>query len=219
MMKREGLNIYIPEDTMKKALSLAICFVLLIQTAGCSRKPRLTVSYFENCSTSDLELEKKEMKENEEPYGYYDLDSKIDSLDQSAGKVEHYSQVYSKAGNNTIGNLYMIYTDYEQKNDAAAYFEKLSASELSMVEQDPSIHVVKSAEDYLLVLTSKDQLTYTFESLYLRDDVILFTIVLLSALDVSKMDAEWLKKVDKLFDHLRLKSPFALEPKIEELVD
>lgn len=203
---------------MKKALSLVISLVLAVQAAGCSRTPKLTTALFEKYVTEDLGLEKKEFSQDEDPYGYYDLDSTINNTDESARKIDHYVQVYSKATNNTVGNLYMIYTDYEKPEDAASYYEELSTAELELVNQNPAIHVVKSSNTELLVLTSKDQLTFTFESLYLRDDVILFTSIVLSASEIERMDADWIKKIDELCDDLHIGSPFQLEPRIEALI-
>ena len=100
----------------------------------------------------------------------------------------------------------MIYTDYEKPEDAASYYEELSTAELELVNQNPAIHVVKSSNTELLVLTSKDQLTFTFESLYLRDDVILFTSIVLSASEIERMDADWIKKIDELCDDLHIGS-------------
>ena len=49
-------------------------------------------------------------------------------------------------------------------------------------------------------------------------EAILFVSIVLSASDASRLDAEWLKKVDKLFKDLQIHSPFGLEPSIEELL-
>lgn len=177
----------------------------------------MTIALFEKCVTSNMGLEKKELNPDEEPYGYYDLDSTIDNSDANPRKVDHYAQVYSKATNNTVGNLYMIYTDYQDASVAESYFNELSNAEMELVNQNPAIHVASSGKNDLLVLTSKDQLTFTFECLYLREDVILFTSIVLSASDISNMDAEWIKKIDDLCSDLYIRSPFELEPRIEAL--
>ena len=202
---------------MKKALSLVISIIIAVQAVGCSRAPRLDLSTFEKYVLSDLELEKKESLE-ESPLGYYLLDSTIDNTSDPSTKLDHYAQVYSKATNGTVGELYMIYSDYQDETVARNFYNEVSAAEKQLVEEAPDTHKSSSGNDYLLVMTTKDYMTYSFECLYIQKDIILFASIILSASEIERMDADWLKKIDKTFKHLRLHSPFSLAPEIEDLL-
>lgn len=200
---------------MKKALALALSLILLVQTAGCSKKPRLDISSFEKYALSDLELEKKE-NSDDQATGYYSLDNEMSKYTEA--KLDHYTQVYSAATNGTVGNLYMIHFDYQDASEAKNFYTEVSESEKNLVISAPQTHKSEAGEDYLIVLSSKDQITFTFECLYIKDDAILFASIVLSASELSRLDTEWLKKVNKLFKDLQIHSPFGLEPRIKELI-
>ena len=218
MMERVDIENRHMEEPMRKVLSLVISLVLIISVPGCSKKTHLDIKSFEKYCLSDLGLEKTVYQEGDEAYGYYDMDDKIDNTDASQMKRDHYVQVYSKATNNTIGNLYMIYTDYQVADEARNYFNELSSSKRSEISNDPEHNSVDAGDDYLLTVSSKDGLTYRFECLYIKDDVILFAAIILSASEFARMDAPWLKKIDDLFDDLHIRSPFPLVPDIEALI-
>ncbi|MBP5416212.1 MAG: hypothetical protein J6Y58_01675 [Clostridiales bacterium] len=200
---------------MKKALALVISLILAIQTTGCSGAPRLDISSFEKYALSDLELTKKESQDGKAE-GYYSLDN--DSANAATVPLDHYSQVYSKASNGTVGQLYMLYYDYQDQAEAKKFYDEITNAEKELVISSPHTHTSEAGDDYLLVLSTKDQMTFTFECLYIQKDVILFTSIILSASELDSLDKEWLKKIDELFDDLRIKSPFSLEPKIEDLI-
>ena len=200
---------------MKKALALAVSLILIIQAAGCARKPRLDITSFEKHVLSDMELEKKESTDGQ-AQGYYALDSEMSNYTDA--KLDHYSQVYSSATNGTVGTLFMVYSDYQDASEAQKFFNELTSAEKDLVISAPNTHRSESGNNYLLVLSSKDQLTFTFECLYIKDDAVLFASIVLSASETSRLDAEWLKKVDKLFKDLQIHSPFGLEPSIEKLL-
>ena len=204
------------EACMRRFVSLIISMSILLSLTGCSKKPRLDLESFEKYALADLKLEKKDIS-TQESNAYYDLDYTITNDDASTMKRDHYIQVFSKS-TSTVGNLYMVYTDYQLEDDARNYFTDLVAQEKEMLSTTSDKHTIDEGSDYLIVLTQPDELSYRFECLYIQKDVILFAAVILAASDVSRMDAEWLKNVRDFFDDLHVRQPLTLSPEISAIL-
>ncbi|MEE3351572.1 MAG: hypothetical protein VZR13_04115 [Saccharofermentanaceae bacterium] len=199
---------------MKKALALVISVIFAIQTAGCSRTPSLDINTFEKYVFSDLGITKRETLDSSD--GYYSLDDHSENV--SSYPLDHYSQVYFSATNGTVGKLYMLYYDYQNESDARKFYNETADSEKEYVISNPNTYKSEAENDYIVVVSTKDELTYNFECLQIRKDIIIYSSIVLSASELERLDKDWLNKVDDLFDDLRLHSPFGLVPKIEDLI-
>lgn len=205
------------EDTMKKALSLVLAFGLMIQLCSCSKKPRLDIASFEKYALEDLQIEKRDMS-NVDKNGYYELDNIIDNTDETQPKRDHYVEVYSQTLGNTIGQLIVIYTDYQQKEDAQSLYDQVVASEKKIAESDPKIYKYDEDNNSYLMLTTRDSMTYLFECLYIQDDILVFFSIVLSSGELANLDADWLKRVEKFMDDLHIRTPFYLNANVESLL-
>ena len=207
------------EDTMKKALSLVLVLGLVMQIAGCAKKPRLDIVSFEKYALEDLQIEKRDFAAGDnERNGYYDLSSIIDNSDETQYKRDKYVEVYSKTLGNTIGELIVVYTDYQQKEDARTLFDQVVESEKAIADAASSTHKYEKEDDSFLMLTSKDKMTYLFECLYIQDDVLVFFSIVLSSGEIVNLDADWLKRVETFMNDLRIRTPFHLDENIEALL-
>ena len=202
---------------MKKALSLVLVLGMMLQLCSCAKKPRLDIGSFEKYALEDLQIEKKDISAADKN-GYYELDSKIDNTDETQLKRDHYVEVYSQTLGNTIGELIVVYTDYQQKEDARSLYDQVVASEKSIAETDPKIYKYDEDDNSYLMLTSKDSMTYLFECLYIQDDVLVFFSIVLSSGELVNLDADWLKRVEKFMNDLHIRTPFHLNANIESLL-
>ena len=112
----------------------------------------------------------------------------------------------------------MLYYDYQNESDARKFYNETADSEKEYVISNPNTYKSEAGNDYIVVVSTKDELTYNFECLQIRKDIIIYSSIVLSASELERLDKDWLNKVDDLFDDLRLHSPFGLEPKIEDLI-
>lgn len=202
---------------MKKALSLVLVLGMMLQFCSCAKKPRLDIGSFEKYALEDLQIEKKDISAADKN-GYYELDSKIDNTDETQLKRDHYVEVYSQTLGNTIGELIVVYTDYQQKEDARSLYDQVVASEKSIAETDPKVYKYDEDDNSYLMLTSKDSMTYLFECLYIQDDVLVFFSIVLSSGELVNLDADWLKRVEKFMKDLHIRTPFHLNANIESLL-
>lgn len=202
---------------MKKALSLVLVLGMMLQLCSCAKKPRLDIGSFEKYALEDLQIEKKDISAADKN-GYYELDSKLDNTDETQPKRDHYVEVYSQTLGNTIGELIVVYTDYQQKEDARSLYDQVVASEKSIAETDPKIYKYDEDDNSYLMLTSKDSMTYLFECLYIQDDILVFFSIVLSSGELVNLDADWLKRVEKFMNDLHIRTPFHLNANIESLL-
>ncbi len=202
---------------MKKALSLVLVFGLMVQLVSCAKKPRLDKDSFEKYALEDLQIEKKDIS-TPDKNGYYDLDSIIDNTIENQSKRDHYVEVYSQTLGNTIGELIVVYTDYQQKEDAKSLYDQVVESEKSIAETSPSTCKYEENDDSFLMLTSKDSMTYHFECLYIQNDILVFFSIVLSSGELENLDADWLKRVEKFMNDLHIRTPFHLNANIEVLL-
>ncbi len=205
------------EDTMKKALSLVLVLGLMLQLSSCSKKPRLDIANFEKYALEDLQIEKKDISTGDRN-AYYDLDHTIDNTDETQAKRDHFVEVYSQTLGNTIGQLIVVYNDYQQKEDARSLYDQVVETEKRIAETDPNTFKYDQDDNSYLMLTSKDSMTYLFECMYIQDDVLVFFSIVLSSGELANLDADWLKRVEKFMDDLHIRTPFFLNANIEALL-
>ncbi len=202
---------------MRKRLSLIISLTILASClSACQSKAKLDLASFEKYALADLHVEKTDSTtwlDN----AYYDLDHTIDPSSQETLKLDHTAQVHSTSDGNVASAMVMVYNDYQDKNEAKAYFESLVASEKEMLASETTDHKIKEGNGYLLVLTVENRSNWTFECLYYQSDVILFVSINIGASDIQKVNREWLKNVKAFFSDLNLTSPFTLYPDIDKL--
>lgn len=203
---------------MHRILAILILSSILLSMTGCSKKsPRLDVENFEKCVLSDMGLERKVGATLDAP-GYYNMDDTIDNSDASSMKRDHYAQVYSKSEKMPIGEMYMVYTDYQTEDDARNYFTQLVTDEKSMLESSAIQRTVDEGTDYLLVLTQQTDLRWQFECLYINKDVILFSAIIMATDEINKLDIEWIKQIKELFEDLRIRQPLKLSQQLSDLI-
>ena len=206
------------EAIMRRILAILILSSILLSMTGCSKKsPRLDVENFEKYVLSDMDLERKVGATLDAP-GYYNMDGTIDNSDASSMKRDHYAQVYSKSEKMPIGEMYMVYTDYQTEDDARNYFTQLVTDEKSMLESSAIQRTVDEGTDYLLVLTQQTDLRWQFECLYINKDVILFSAVIMATDEINKLDIEWIKQIKELFEDLRIRQPLKLSQQLSDLI-
>jgi len=203
---------------MRRILAILILSSILLSMTGCSKKsPRLDVENFEKYVLSDMGLERKVGATLDAP-GYYNMDDTIDNSDASSMKRDHYAQVYSKSEKMPIGEMYMVYTDYQTEDDARNYFTQLVTDEKSMLESSAIQRTVDEGTDYLLVLTQQTDLRWQFECLYINKDVILFSAIIMATDEINKLDIEWIKQIKELFEDLRIRQPLKLSQQLSDLI-
>ncbi len=206
------------EAIMRRILAILILSSILLSMTGCSKKsPRLDVENFEKYVLSDMGLERKVGATLDAP-GYYNMDDTIDNSDASSMKRDHYAQVYSKSEKMPIGEMYMVYTDYQTEDDARNYFTQLVTDEKSMLESSAIQRTVDEGTDYLLVLTQQTDLRWQFECLYINKDVILFSAIIMATDEINKLDIEWIKQIKELFEDLRIRQPLKLSQQLSDLI-
>jgi len=206
------------EAIMRRILAIMILSSILLSMTGCSKKsPRLDVENFEKYVLSDMGLERKVGATLDAP-GYYNMDDTIDNSDASSMKRDHYAQVYSKSEKMPIGEMYMVYTDYQTEDDARNYFTQLVTDEKSMLESSAIQRTVDEGTDYLLVLTQQTDLRWQFECLYINKDVILFSAIIMATDEINKLDIEWIKQIKELFEDLRIRQPLKLSQQLSDLI-
>lgn len=206
------------EAIMHRILAILILSSILLSMTGCSKKsPRLDVENFEKFVLSDMGLERKVGATLDAP-GYYNMDDTIDNSDASSMKRDHYAQVYSKSEKMPIGEMYMVYTDYQTEDDARNYFTQLVTDEKSMLESSAIQRTVDEGTDYLLVLTQQTDLRWQFECLYINKDVILFSAIIMATDEINKLDIEWIKQIKELFEDLRIRQPLKLSQQLSDLI-
>jgi hypothetical protein len=150
--------------------------------------------------------------------GYYNMDDTIDNSDASSMKRDHYAQVYSKSEKMPIGEMYMVYTDYQTEDDARNYFTQLVTDEKSMLDSSAIQRTVDEGTDYLLVLPQQTDLRWQFECLYINKDVILFSAIIMATDEINKLDIEWIKQIKELFEDLRIRQPLKLSQQLSDLI-
>ena len=206
------------EAIMRRILAILILSSILLSMTGCSKKsPRLDVENFEKYVLSDMGLERKAGATLDAP-GYYNMDDTIDNSDASSMKRDHYAQVYSKSEKMPIGEMYMVYTDYQTEDDARNYFTQLVTDEKSMLDSSAIQRTVDEGTDYLLVLTQQTDLRWQFECLYINKDVILFSAIIMATDEINKLDIEWIKQIKELFEDLRIRQPLKLSQQLSDLI-
>ena len=189
----------------------------MLQLSSCSKKPRLDIASFEKYALEDLQIEKKDISTGDRN-AYYDLDHTIDNTDETQAKRDHFVEVYSQTLGNTIGQLIVVYNDYQQKEDARSLYDQVVETEKRIAETDPNTFKYDQDDNSYLMLTSKDSMTYLFECMYIQDDVLVFFSIVLSSGELANLDADWLKRVEKFMDDLHIRTPFFLNANIEALL-
>lgn len=207
---------------MRKFVStLLIASILAISCSGCKSSPKLDIANFEKYALSDLKLEKKDVSAKDNN-AYYDLDYTIDNTQSETKKLDHTAQVYSTAEGPVTSSLIMFYSDYQDENEAKAFFEDLVMQEESMLSSAQTDTKNKSTfskgENYILILTTQNDINWHFECLYYQKDVILFASIAIGASDINSINKEWLANVKKFFSDLKIKNPFSMAPEIDKLV-
>jgi len=205
---------------MRKAISALLIISLIASLSGCGSSVKLDLASFEKYALTDLQLEKKDISANDNN-AYYDLDHTIDNEAEPTRKRDHTAQVYSTASGSTASSMIMIYTDYQDANEAKSYFEELSLQEeslMSQLKQSSSDEIkIDKGTGYLLVMTCQAELTWKYECLYLQNDVILFVSIIIGTSDINNINKDWLGNAKKFFSDVNIKSPFSLTPAIEKM--
>ena len=206
---------------MRKLVFLATSFAICLSMVGCKKDNKLEIQHFEKTVLQDMNIEKKDLSASD-LNAYYDLDYTIDNADQSEFQYprDHYVQVYTQSQIQDFANMYMIYTDYQNKDDAQAFFnERLQLEKAYCAEHSTDSTLTSDfGSDHYIVMTRPDSFNWKFDCLYIKGDVILFTVVVFSAGDYSQLDIAWLKQIKKLHQDLGLKQPFEISQEVDILL-
>ena len=112
----------------------------------------------------------------------------------------------------------MFYTDYQDDKEAKAFYDELVIQEESMLSASQDQPTISKGDDFILILTAQNDVSWHYECMYYQKDVILFVSITIGTSDINSINKEWLSNAKKFFSDLNVKNPFSLTPEINKLV-